>query len=240
VDSMSYLVSAALIVQVRANLDPPADSDRPPRHLVADIGEGLRYLWREPVIRSMSLAGFGLNLSAGGVFGLLVVYADQALKMTVPDRRIGLLYAAAAVGSLAAALLLPRVSRRVGPGLVSVIAYALFAGAVLGLAAYPLVVVALPLWAVWEVARASANMNGLTVRQQLTPDELQGRVNTTGRMIAWGGTPFGALLGGTVAEFAGVWVAYLALAVPVTIGLAVLYLSPVRRLRAIPHPSVAE
>src|SRR5262249_34663689 len=106
VDAASYLVSAVLISRVRTNLDPPADPDRPPRHLAADIGEGLRYLWREPVIRSLSLAGFGLNVGAGGVFGLLVVYADQALRMTVPDRRIGLLYTAAAVGSLAAAVLL--------------------------------------------------------------------------------------------------------------------------------------
>jgi hypothetical protein len=105
---------------------------------------------------------------------------------------------------------------------------------VLALAANPLFVLALPLWAVWEVARSTANLNGITVRQQLTPDELQGRVNTTGRMIAWGGSPFGALLGGTVAELAGVRTAYLALVVPVTIGLAVLYLSPVRRLRTIP------
>jgi MFS family permease len=232
-DAASYLISAALISRVRTPLDPPADPDRPPRQLAADIGEGLRYLWREPVIRSLSLAGFGLNLSAGGVFGLLVVYADRALRMTPPDRRIGLLYTAAAVGSLAAALLLPRLSRVIGPGPVSVLAYALFAGAVLGLAANRLFALALPMWAGWEVARTTANLNGITLRQQLTPDELQGRVNTTGRMIAWGGTPFGALLGGTVAELAGVRTAYLTLAVPVTIGLVMLYLSPVRRLRVI-------
>jgi hypothetical protein len=68
------------------------------------------------------------------------------------------------------------------------------------------------------------------VRQQLTPDDLQGRVNTTGRMISWGGTPFGALIGGTIAELAGVQAAYLALAVPVAVGFGVLLASPVRRL----------
>jgi hypothetical protein len=90
---------------------------------------------------------------------------------------------------------------------------------------------ALLLWAVWEVGRSGGNMNGITVRQQLTPDDLQGRVNTTGRMISWGGAPFGALLGGVVGELAGVRAAYLTLTVPVALGLVVLLLSPVRGLR---------
>jgi hypothetical protein len=41
---------------------------------------------------------------------------------------------------------------------------------------------------------------GITVRQMLTPDHLQARVNTAGRMIAAGGIPVGALLGGLLAE----------------------------------------
>ena len=56
---------------------------------------------------------------------------------------------------------------------------------------------------------ATAITNGITVRQQLTPDDRQGRVNTTGHMIAWGGTPFGALQGGLTAEAYGISAAYL-------------------------------
>jgi hypothetical protein len=42
------------------------------------------------------------------------------------------------------------------------------------------------------------------VRQRETPDALQGRVNTTGRMIAWGGQPLGAALGSALAAGFGV------------------------------------
>ena len=41
---------------------------------------------------------------------------------------------------------------------------------------------------------------GITVRQILTPDHLQARVNTAGRMIAGGGLPVGAALAGVLAE----------------------------------------
>jgi MFS family permease len=228
VDAATYAVSALLIARIRVGLDPPP---RPSLDLRAEIGEGLRYLWGQPVIRTLSLTGFAFNLSAGGVFGLLVVHADEVLGMAPPDRRIGLLYTAAATGALAAALLLPRATRAAGPGPVSLVAYSVFVAALLGLAANPYFAGALLLWAVWELARGTGNMNGITVRQQLTPDELQGRVNTTGRMISWGGTPFGALLGGAVAELSGVRAAYVVLAAPVAVGLVVLLASPVRRLR---------
>ena len=38
------------------------------------------------------------------------------------------------------------------------------------------------LWAGWSLAHTAAITNGITLRQQLTPDDLQGRVNTTGRL----------------------------------------------------------
>lgn len=230
-DAASYLASAALIASLRANLDPPTRPDQPGRRWRTEIGEGLRYIWHQPVVRTMTLTGFLFNLSAGGVFGLLVVYADDLLGMTAPDRRIGLLYTAAAVGSLIAARLLPAFGRWVGQGPVSIMMYGMYVLALLGLVVNPLFTAALLLWASWEFARTNANLNGINVRQQLTPNELQGRVNTTGRMIAWGGTPFGALLGGLVAQAAGIPAAYLVLALPPAVGCLVLIASPVRQLR---------
>lgn len=47
-------------------------------------------------------------------------------------------------------------------------------------------------------------LNAIVARQTLTPLHLQGRVNTTARVIAWGGSPLGAAVGGVVAESYGV------------------------------------
>jgi MFS family permease len=229
-DAVTYLISAVLLGRIRTHLDT-GKAAGPARRLRAEIAEGWRHLWAIPVVRTLTAAGFGLNLAVGGVLGLLVVHADQALRLNPADRRIGLLYAAGAVGSLIAAVLLPRVSRRVGQGTVSIAGLALFAVAVVALAGTSTLGVALVIWAAWAVGRLTVNANGITVRQLLTPDELQGRVNTTGRMVAWGGTPFGALIGGLVADAYGVRVAYLVLAVPVAVSFAVVLASPVRGLR---------
>jgi Transmembrane secretion effector len=228
VDAATYLASAALLTRIRTELNTEPTV---PRRLWAEIAEGLRYLWRMPVLRTLTVAGFGVNFAVGGVLGLLVVHADRALGLSPADRRLGLLYAAGAVGSLIAAVLLPRASRWAGQGMVSIGGLVVFVVALIGLAGTSAFTVALAGWAIWAVARLTVNANGITVRQLLTPDELQGRVNTTGRMLAWGGTPFGALAGGLTADAYGVRVAYLVLAVPALLSLALVLASPVRGLR---------
>ena len=122
---------------------------------------------------------------------------------------------------------------------MSVVGYGTFVIAVVGLCVTSTLAAAMLLWLCVGFARLVVNGNGITIRQLLTPDALQGRVNTTGRMIAWGGTPFGALLGGMIAEAAGVRLAYLALAVPGLVGLVVLLVTPVRNLRIAIDPHVA-
>ncbi|GIF46340.1 putative MFS family arabinose efflux permease [Asanoa ferruginea] len=227
-DAATYLASAVLLAGIRTPLDT---GPTVARKLTAEIAEGLRYLWRTPVLRTLTAAGFGLNVGVGGVLGLLVVHADQALGLSSEDKRLGLLYAAGAVGALVAAVILPRVSRWAGQGLVSLGGLVLFVAAVVGLAGTSTFILALGVWWIWSVARLAVNANGITVRQLLTPDELQGRVNTTGRMLAWGGTPFGALLGGLSADAYGVRTAYLLLAVPAALSIVLVYASPVRGLR---------
>jgi MFS family permease len=231
-NAATYLVSAALLYRIETPLNPGPGTPRPLR---TEIVEGLRCLWGMPAARSLTVAGLGLNIAVGGVLGLLVVHATTVLGLSASDQRIGLLYTAGAIGSLIAAVVMPPAIRRVGQGMVSVAALALFVIAIIGLAATSNFTMALALWALWAIARLTVNANGITVRQLMTPDHLQGRVNTTGRMISWGGTPFGALIGGVMADSYGVRAAYLVLAIPAILGLAMVLSPNVRRLHIVPE-----
>ncbi|GIE97590.1 hypothetical protein Ari01nite_50550 [Paractinoplanes rishiriensis] len=197
-DALSYLVSVALLYRIGTALEPDGRGHPGPgperRSLRHDIVGGLSYLWRQPVIRTLSLTGFALSTTAGGALGLLVVHAREQLGLSAGDQRIGLLYAGAAVGAFLSALALPVAVRTLGVGPLSMAGYLMFGLSVLALAGVREVGPALALWAAGNFASAMVITNGITVRQQLTPDDLQGRVNTTGRMIAWGGTPVGAAL----------------------------------------------
>lgn len=71
-------------------------------------------------------------------------------------------------------------------------------------------------------------INGITLRQRLTPDRLQGRVNVTARMIAWGGQPFGAAIGGVIAYRFSISTTYLLLTAGIATSAVLLWCSPLR------------
>jgi hypothetical protein len=47
------------------------------------------------------------------------------------------------------------------------------------------------------------NVNQVSLRQALTPDQLLGRVNATNRFLVWGCAPLGALAGGLLGATLG-------------------------------------
>ncbi len=88
--------------------------------------------------------------------------------------------------------------------------------------------VALVVYACWGLSYSLAATNGQVLRQMVIPDHLQSRVNTYARMIAWGGTPFGAALGGLVAQTTTIRTAYLMMAVVLALSTLCGWLSPLR------------
>ena len=198
-DAASYLISALLLLSIRRPFArPQPEQERPP--IRADIAEGLRFLRQQPVIRTLTFSVFCVCLSWGGTFALLVVYANRALHLTRVDVRLGLLYSAGELGGLVAAATVPVLIRRLAIGPLAAAFLALAAAAFAFLAVAPSYGWALLAFFLSELAYLMVLSIGITVRQMLTPDHLQARVNTAGRMIAGAGLPVGAALGGFLAE----------------------------------------
>lgn len=241
-DAVSYLLAAVLLWRIPGSLQgvprspDRSDGDDTPvaalsgmRRTATDIREGLEFLWGHDVVRSLSLLGFGNSVTGGAVTGLLVVYGVQTLGLSTSDARIGALYSAAAAGGLVASMLLPRLSRTIPIGWITIGALTANPVFLVALALAPNLAIALPVYLLWAATWMLAIINGITARQLVTPDHLQSRVNTTARMIAWGGTPFGAILGGLIAETTSVRTAYLVMPVAVATSAALAWRSPLRR-----------
>ena len=198
-DAASYLISALLLLSVRRPF-ARARPAREPQRIRADIAEGLRFLWHQPVIRTMSFAVTCVCLSWGGTFALLVVYASRALHLTHVDVRLGLLYSVGELGGLLAAAAVPTLIKRLPIGPMAAGFLAANAAAVMFLAVAPSYGWALLAFFLDELTYLVVLSTGITLRQMLTPDHLQARVNTAGRMLAGAGLPVGAALGGFLAE----------------------------------------
>jgi len=196
-DGLSYLVAAGVLLGVRWTAEP-STTER--RRLGRDIAEGVAYLWSHRWIRPLTLLGAASSVSAGAVSGLLVVVAVRRFGLDQQDPVIGMLYGAVALGGLIAGVGLPGVQRRRATGTIAACGLAAsWAGLVLWSVTSDWRV-GLAVLVVWQAATSTVILNGIVVRQALTPARLQGRVNTTARMIAWGGTPLGAAIGGLLAD----------------------------------------
>ncbi|GGU27649.1 MFS transporter [Lentzea flava] len=234
VNALTGVGSALLLRGITSSMANP----RPVRgagELVADVREGLRFLWKEPVVRTLTLVGAAHSVANGAWFAVLVPFADRVLGVAPRgDVRLAALFSCWGVGAIIASRLLPRLTERWGGARLAL-------GALLLSLLGGLFVLASGHWLVtcvaavyWGATSATVVINGITYRQQVCPEELQSRVNTTARMLAWGlGQPLGAALGGAVAVVAGDPRAGLAAGVAVLgTGVALAWVTPVLRRAA--------
>jgi MFS family permease len=203
-DAASFAGSAALLATL-PRTGAAAGGARP--GIRAQIAEGLRWLGRHRLLRVVAVLLGVFNFANQMGQAVLVLLATQALH--TGTRGYGLLLAATAVGSVAGGLVSPLVTGRLGilPSLIVAGAAdaAIFAG--LGLAPDP--AVAALMLAGQGVAVTMWNVVTVSLRQQVVPAHLLGRVNSVYRMLGWGPMPLGALAGGFVAHAAGLRAPYL-------------------------------
>lgn len=105
--------------------------------------------------------------------------------------------------------------------------------AIIGMIVAPHFLVGCFFYLLWAMCFSGVVQNGISFRQRITPDGLLSRVNTTARVIAWDDTPFGAALGGVLAEMLGVREAYLIMVVKVALSAVIGWFSPLRYRQAI-------
>ncbi|MGW6447312.1 MFS transporter [Lentzea sp. NPDC055074] len=231
VNALTAVGSALLLRSITSSLATP----RPVQgagQLVADVKEGLRFVWNEPTIRILTIVGTTHSVTGGAWTALLVPFADQVLGVAPRnDARLAALFSCWGLGAIVASRLLPRLTARWGNARVALgaLPLSLLTGVFVLLSGHWLLTCALAIC--WGVAGAVVVINGITYRQQVCPEDLQSRVNTTARMVAWGlGHPLGAVLGGAIAVTSGGPRAGIAGGLAVLlVGVLIAWVSPVLR-----------
>jgi MFS family permease len=233
-DAMSFGISALLLVAIRTKDAPTPDVSA--RRLRAELREGVAYLWRQPILRANLFSSGLANFSFGIVWALVIVYAVRVLGLGAVT--IGAVLAVGQAVGIAGAVIAPRIARRIGIGPAMIGAMALAGPAVLFIAladrttAIPFLTAG---WALWSLAAFVTSVTGVSIRQALVPQRLQGRVVGATRSVIFGTAPLGAVAGGALAATAGFHTAFLVAAVCGFATFVPLLLSPARRLRELPR-----
>jgi MFS family permease len=175
-----------------------------PTTLRSDVAEGLRYLWRHRLLRTLAAMTGLFNFATNATFAVFVVYAvGPSSAMGLTGATYGVLFATLAAGSLVGALLAERIIRRLGRS--RSLAFGILGGVgsvgIPALTTNPLVIAAAFL--VGGLTNALWNVVAVSLRQGITPDRILGRINSSYRLVAWGTRPLGAAAGGLLGELLG-------------------------------------
>ena len=200
VDAATFLVSAGMLALIATRFNAPRDTEGR-RAIRREVVEGLRYVLGHPVLRNISAMMALINLVAATVFTQLVVFAKRQLDAS--DSRVALLYAAGSAGVVLLSLAAGPVRRRLSFSLAALGALALDGLLTVVLATTRWYWVALVLWAAISGLGIFFNINTVSLRQQIVPNHLLGRVISIAGVLAWSAIPVGALVGGWAVERTG-------------------------------------
>lgn len=198
VDAATFAVSAVLLFSIPGTFRPRgAQAPAPWR---TDLTEGIRWLWRHQLLRTMAVILGVMNAMMMMALATYVLFVQEILGLDAAS--FGALLTAGAAGGVLGSLGAARVSKRLGPG-PSLFAALLGGGVTLALTG--LTSSAFVVWAMFAVLSFLAvlwNVITVSLRQTIIPDRLLGRVNSVYRFFAWGMMPVGSLLGGIVVTVA--------------------------------------
>ena len=236
VDSLSYIVSFASLSRIRDHEIAADPEQRQP--LYKEIAEGVRFVARQPLIRSISGTTATSNFFSTLAFTLYPIFALRTLG--IGSLGFGITLSAGAIGGLLGATMTPRIAKWIGGGRVIIVS-----AFVSGIAFLPVPIAALlhgadavPLLAAGEFLNMFCvlvyNITQVTLRQRLCPPRLLGRMNASIRCLVWGVMPIASLvagaLGGAIGILPTMWIGF---AGGMLAGLWVLF-SPLRGLRDLP------
>jgi MFS family permease len=214
-DAASFVVSALMVGRVRAP-ERVGYVAPPRRRLAAEIGEGMSYLFRDRRLRAIAGAAANVNFFGLMIFALLVVYLTREHHFT--PLMIAAVTVAGGLGSLAGAVLAPKVSARIGRGRTIIAGSAIFS---VGMIAFP--AAHGPRWLVLVVLCLNEVVVGVGIMLfdvttgafYITdvPDVIRGRVSSSMSTVTQGVKALGALTGGAIGTAYGIrpalWVAAL-------------------------------
>lgn len=207
--TLMYLLAGLALILMRGSFHASPPGEEVTKQKGWDhITEGLRFLWKDRLIRDLTLFTASMNLFWSGWGALIVLYAVKPGPMGLSEFEYGIFLTAMAIGGLLGSSICERLQKAIGTRNALALD---FLGTILlvgvpALTTNPFVVGAAAFFAgigatIWVILVAS-------IRQRLVPGELLGRVYSASRFISWGIGPIGALLAGLVAELRGIRVLF--------------------------------
>jgi MFS family permease len=242
VDALSFLFSAVALSAIRTPEPQPKPSTASgATGFIPEMKEGLEVVFKNPLLWRIAGCTATTNLGSNVIFGaVFLVFAYRQLHLSAAE--VGIIFAVSSVGGLVGAFLAAWVARTLGIGPTLGVSIAVGG---LALLATPVALVAPPvpvlaaLGFVEGLTGPIYNISQVSLRQAITPDRVQGRMNATMRTIVWGTIPIGAFVGGILGTSIGLVQTIVLGGILSLLAALWIFLGPVIRLKEQPAPVTA-
>jgi len=194
---VAVIVGLALM-RTRSRSDP--EEGKATRVSFEALMEGLRFVWRTPVIVQTMTLDFVATFFASAN-QLLPIYAKDILQ--VGAQGLGFLVSAPAVGAVCAGLVMARMGVLKKQGLIVILSVAVFGAATIGFGLSRVFWFSLLMLAAIGAADTVSTILRQTIRQLATPNNLRGRMTSINMIFFMGGPQLGELEAGSLAALAG-------------------------------------
>jgi MFS family permease len=242
VDSISFVASALFLLLIRRPEPLPVsqggDHGRQRGSMRQETMEGLRYVIGHPHLRAIAACTSTSNLVGNFANAILIVYLVRQLGLA--PEQIGVVFSVGAIGFLLGALIGSRISTRFGVGRTIIGSAVIFAPGNLMIALAPASIAAPVVVAATFIggfAGVVYNITQVSLRQAITPERMQGRMNATMRFLVWGTIPVGSVIGGVLGSTIGLRETILVSGVLGFVPFLFVLFSPVRTLLTMPEPA---
>ncbi len=251
VDAAGYLVSAFSLTSIKKREEKPerrsrlgaggeeevvkGEGKRAKRStFFSEMKEGILVVTKNPILSRIAGCTGTSNLGSSIFGAVYLLFAYNVLHLS--PFLVGVIGAPGGLAFVIGVIAVGWISRKLGVGrtlLFSTATSFAFLGFPLAMLGQPVVVLA-TLTFIASFGTPIYNIVQVSLRQAITPDIVQGRMNATMRTIVWGTLPAGSLIGGALGTYLGV-VYTLAIGAAIS-GLAFLWilLGPVIKLKEQP------
>src|ERR1051325_1826141 len=201
INAASFLAVIVAVLMIRASGRATSDAEETARGVsMSALGEGLRFVWRTPLIVQTMTLDFIATFFASAT-ALLPIFATEILR--VGARGLGMLAAAPAVGSVLTALVLARLGALRRQGALMLGSVALYGAATIAFGLSRVFWFSLLMLALTGMADTVSTVLRQTIRQLSTPNYLRGRMTSVNMIFFMGGPQLGELEAGAVASLTG-------------------------------------
>lgn len=201
-NAASFLAVIVAVLLIRAGRRSEKENAEASKISFEALGEGLRFVWRTPIIVQTMTLDFIATFFASAT-ALLPIFADRILH--VGARGLGILAASPAAGAVVAGLIMARLGSAAmrKPGAVIIGSIAVYGAATIAFGFSKLFWLSLLMLALTGAADTVSTVLRQTIRQLVTPDNLRGRMTSVNMMFFMGGPQLGELEAGAVASVFG-------------------------------------